>query len=83
MRWTTLGTMLALALAAYFLANQWGYSAADAIFAPISVALILVGLLIVIAIALSSEPAEVAREFLQTVGQEFTDLYKAIRGKGK
>ena len=83
MRWTTLGTMLALALAAYFLADQWGYSAAEAIFTPIFVALVLVGLLVAIAISLSTEPDAVAREFLQTVGRDFTDLYKAIRRKGK
>lgn len=83
MRWTTLGTMLALALSAYFLADQWGYSAAEAIFAPTSVALILVGLLVAVAVVLSAEPAEVAREFLKTVGREFTDLYKAIRRKDR
>ena len=83
MRWTTIGTMLALALAAYFLADQWGYSAAEAIFAPIFVALAFVGLLVTIAVALSAEPTEIAREFLKTVEQELTDLYKAIRRKGK
>ena len=83
MRWTTLGTMLALALAANFLADQWGYSAAEAIFAPISIALILIGLLVTIAIALSAEPAEAAREFLQTVERDFADLYRAIRRKDK
>lgn len=83
MRWTTLGTTLALALAAYFLKDRWGYSVAEAIFAPISVALILIGLLVVIAIALSNEPAEAKREFLQTVERDFADLCKVIRRKDK
>jgi hypothetical protein len=75
--------MLVLALAAYFLAVRWGYSAAEAIFAPISVALILIGLLVATAVALSAEPAEAKREFLQTVERDFADLYKVIRRKGK
>ena len=83
MRWTTLGTMLALALSAYFLADRWGYSAAGAIFAPIFVALVLVGLLVTIAVALGAAPAEAAREFLQTVERDFADLYRAFRKKEK
>lgn len=83
MRWATLSTALTLALAAYCLVDRWGYSAAEAIFAPASVALILVGLLVVIAVALSTAPADAAREFVETVERDFEDLVKAIRRKGK
>jgi len=83
MRWTTLGTALTLALTSYFLADRWEFSAAEAIFTPACAALILVGLLVSIAVALSTAPADAAREFVETVERDFEDLVKAIRRKDK
>ena len=83
MRWTTIGTALTLALAAYLLADRWGYSEAEAIFIPVVIALVLVGVLVATAVAASDTPGETAQQFIETVKRDFAELVKAARREDK
>lgn len=83
MRWTTIGTALALALAAFFLADRWGYSAAEAILIPAVTYLLFIGMLLAIVAVASGSTADVAREFLKIIKHDLSALVRAIREKDK
>lgn len=79
MRWTALGTALALALAAFSMVHFWGYSPIDAIFLPAAVALIIVGITVTISVAASNSPTDTAREFRDAIYRDLANLAKLFR----